>query len=450
MADDRADRRSPSSPPLRGGFAIPGWVPAAALALAAAGCSDSPAAPGGGGDGPSGNIAAGHAAFVKSCAGCHSSRDGFDLAFFAYPDSAIVRRAVKHVTESAALDIAAYIRSLGPARSDRNARLFQPGERTVGTDIQFAVDLFGADEWPADLTPAELAAIDPRDVPVAFALPTWSSETNDFDWLPDVPIAEELLDWDPGSPALRSARTYLDDYYHDYRTEDLELALTALRDAVHSRHNPEAPCHGVTSDTPPQQVRACFEALRWIASLAAQHVLRAGLDPVPEELHRAWWDVGEGLRRADPGTVPIDDIPLQRAAWLYVAWVFDPGNERRQAVHYSTRPFADLGLPRHATFHSLRAMVARPHASVVAYDDLHQAVEHAPSHWTYAVLKFGYEHLLARIDSGDWPRDLLYPRQDVDGAIGRARLKVTDPAGLQELEDLADRLRRRILARAGL
>lgn len=450
MADDRADRRSPSSPPSRGGSVIPGRVPAVALLLAVAGCSDSPAAPGGPDDGPRGNIADGHAAFIESCAGCHASRDGFDLAFFGYPDSTIVRRAVKHVTESTARDIAAYIGSLGPAGSDRHARLFQPGERTVGSDVEFAVDLFGADAWPADLTPAELAAIDPRDVPVAFDLPTWSSEPNDFDWLPEVPIRNVFLDWDPGSPALRSARTYLDVYYRDYRTRDLALALAALRDAVHSRHNPEAPCETVTSDTPPQQVRACFEALRWIASLAAQHVLRAEMDPVPEALHRAWWDVGEALRRADRGTVPIDDIPLQRAAWLYVAWVFDPGNERRQAVHYSTQPFADLGLPRHAAFHSLRAMVSRPYTSVIAYDDLHQAVGHAPPHWTYAVLKFGYEHLLSRIDAGDWPRDLLYPRQDVDGAISQARIKVTDPAELAELEDLADEVRGRLLARAGL
>ncbi|MFN2420490.1 MAG: hypothetical protein ABR527_03835, partial [Gemmatimonadota bacterium] len=46
---------------------------------------------------PPADVVAGRAAFTTVCAACHSSRDGFDLAFFGFSDSTIVRRAVFHV-----------------------------------------------------------------------------------------------------------------------------------------------------------------------------------------------------------------------------------------------------------------------------------------------------------------------------------------------------------------
>ncbi|NOT07440.1 MAG: hypothetical protein HOP28_04455 [Gemmatimonadales bacterium] len=71
-------------------------------------------------------IARGHTAFESSCASCHASRDGFDLAFFGFGKSNIVRRAVRHVPQSTAEDIAAYIASLGVASRGRSFRIFQP------------------------------------------------------------------------------------------------------------------------------------------------------------------------------------------------------------------------------------------------------------------------------------------------------------------------------------
>ncbi|MBI4513785.1 MAG: hypothetical protein HY702_06705, partial [Gemmatimonadetes bacterium] len=68
----------------------------------------------------------GHAAFVASCAPCHSTRDGFDLAFFAFTDTTIVRRAVNHVDTATALDIVAHIRSLDVKPVTRHVRPFQP------------------------------------------------------------------------------------------------------------------------------------------------------------------------------------------------------------------------------------------------------------------------------------------------------------------------------------
>lgn len=95
-------------------------------------------------------------------------------------------------------------------------------------------------------------------------------------------------------------------------------------------------------------------------------------------------------------------------------------------------------------------MVVRPPHSVVPYDDLREALSHAPASWSYAVAKVGYEHLLSRLDAEEYPRDLLYPRQDVDGAIAIARQKVADRARLAELETLADEARSRLLEKAGV
>src|SRR4051812_21598983 len=68
----------------------------------------------------------GHAAFLASCARCHASRDGFDLAYFGFPDTAIIRRARNHVSDDEAHDIAAYIQSLGVPAHGRDYVLFHP------------------------------------------------------------------------------------------------------------------------------------------------------------------------------------------------------------------------------------------------------------------------------------------------------------------------------------
>ncbi len=414
-----------------------------------AGCSDGPAGPGGGEPPLRGDVAAGRAAFLESCSGCHNSRDGFDLAFFRYPDSTIVRRAVKHVSEPTARDIVAHIRSLGPGQATRNERVFQPRGRLLSSDIHFAVELFGADEWPVDMTPGALAAIDPREVAVAIPFPVWSSEETDTDWLADRPIPDALLDFDPGSPVLRSPRSYLDLYYAEPSVDLAERAVQALRDAVANRNNPAAPCsHGQRGIVSGPDPRACFDALRWIASFAAQQVLREGdRAEIPQAFHQAWWDVGASLRNVDDQAAPIGQSLANRAAWTYLGWTFGPADERR-AIAYSTGEVAALGLVRHATFNSLRAMVERPYASMVAYADLQEAADHAPPEWKYRVVKFAYEYLLSRLEAGEWPRDLLYPKGNVQAAYALVERYVTE-SERTELEILRDRVLTLLLSPLG-
>src|SRR5688572_2895560 len=105
---------------------------------------------------------AGRVAFETSCAGCHMSRDGWDLAYFGFADSTIVRRALKHVPLETARDIAAHIRSLQVAPVGRLARPFQPGGTRLADDRAFAMEIFGADDWPAEIDAAKISTANAR------------------------------------------------------------------------------------------------------------------------------------------------------------------------------------------------------------------------------------------------------------------------------------------------
>src|SRR5687767_7613877 len=151
------------------------------LVLAVA-CSEE--SPTGNADLRMGDPVRGQAAFLVACAHCHASNDGIDLAAFRFTDTTIIRRAVAHVDTATARDIVAHVRTLRAAALDRNTRIFQPGEYTVANDVGFATRLLGADAWPADMTTAQLRAINPRTVRVAIQMPLWSDERSNLDWMP--------------------------------------------------------------------------------------------------------------------------------------------------------------------------------------------------------------------------------------------------------------------------
>src|SRR5687768_9145717 len=115
-----------------------------ALLIALGACRSQPGPPldPGSPEPPLADVATGRVAFSTVCAACHSSRDGFDLAFFGFPDSTIVRRAVFHVDSAVARDIAAHVRTLGSAGAPRTARIFQPGGVILAGDVAFATSLF--------------------------------------------------------------------------------------------------------------------------------------------------------------------------------------------------------------------------------------------------------------------------------------------------------------------
>jgi hypothetical protein len=391
----------------------------AVLALLAGCGDDSPVGP----DVPRPDPVLGLAAFSLSCAGCHAAADGFDLAFFGFRDTTIIRRAVAHVDTATAKNIVAYIRTLATPHAPENARLFQPGGAPLASDVEFATSLFGQDGWPEGLTTAELRAIDPRMVRVALPLPVWSDEGTNLDWMPDAPLPEGMLAFDGGNVAASIAG-----YRAFPSRENLGRAVRALRMAERTPGNAEAPC--LLEDPARVNYVVCFEVRRWTSTLVAQHMLRYGMaESLGPEIHDIWWDVGNAARksRADPsGTIPR---PLENwASWMYLGWSFDPS---RHPSVYTGGGLRQLALSRHATFIALRSQVARPRGSLSVYDDLVQAVRFSPNPWTAPAAGFGFRHLLERLSAGDRPGTSAQVSEaalKVNMALGDASRKVGETA----------------------
>jgi hypothetical protein len=411
-----------------------------AIIITVAGCSGDALGPPGTGDPappPSGDAIAGAVAFVENCGTCHAAKDGFDLAFFAFPDTTIVRRAVMHVDTVTALDIVAHIRTIDVRMADRTTRVFQPLDAVLASDLEFALDVFGADRWPADLTTNGLLAIDPRAVGVAVEFPIWSVEETNVDWMPERPISDALLDFDGGS-----ARFALDRYYTTRSLDDLARAVVALRIADRSFENADAPCiEDPSADDPLAlfQAESCFEARRWTSTLVAQHMLRTGLQvPVSPVLHDVWWDVGNAARRAAQRRDDFDNAVENWASWMYLGWSFAP---QQHASVYLGIALNELGLPRHSTFVALRSQVARGRGSLAPYRDARNAAIFSPAPWARDAVAFGFRQLIERLEDGDAPRDeaLVEAEQSVEDAYEIAARKLFH-ANVDELQDLRDRV----------
>lgn len=336
---------------------------------------------------------AGRAAFATSCATCHASGDGFDLAFFGFADSTIIRRAVFHVDTATALAIVAHVRSLDVASVGRDARPFQVPR--AASDVDFAFRLFDADAWPADLDEEGLLAVDPTRVAAAVAFPVWSDEASNLDWMPGAPLPPEVLG-SPGGPVQRTLAAYR------ARPGDATLLRTvrALRRAAHD--SASGPCFQ-SDDGALRDPAVCFEAARWTASLGAQHVLRAGADPTDPPggstaVADAFWDVGQAARRGLlRNQAPVDHAEENWVSWMYMGWTLAPGNH---ASVYSASGLARVGLPRHGAFLALRSMVSRPDGSHQPFADLSTAARVAPAAWLGDAYATGLSVLEARVARG--------------------------------------------------
>ena len=338
----------------------------------------------------------GHEAFLAECANCHASQDGFDLAFFSFPDSTIVRRALGHVDAPTADDIVAYIRTLMVDPVGRFEASFQPGGEVLADDLEFAMRLFGADAWPSGMTTADLLAIAPTQIPVAIAFPRWSVEESNVDWMPDGPFPEGLL-----RQSQNAAGHALTRYRETGSDEDLRSAVGSLRWAAYNPNSTVAPC----APTPKARFRPddCFQARRWTASLIAQHMLRsARTEPMYSGNHDAWWGVGHAAFKSMQNGQPIENAEKNQVMWMYMGWAFAPQNH---SSWYLAGPLLRKQLPRHATFHSLRAQVSRVEGGGEAYSDLDAAVFVSPRSWVADVTAFSLRHLIGRIESGDVPSD---------------------------------------------
>lgn len=407
------------------------------LSIALVGCSsDDGIGPEPGPPPITGNAVAGLEAFEAECASCHSSQDGFDLRFFAFPDSTVVRRAVAHVDTATSHDIVAYLRTLRSREMDRGFRLFQPGGQRAGSDAVFAANIFGSDRFPEDITREEILAVDPLDTPIVIDFPLWSEEFSNMDWMPDRGIPDALLDYET---QIGPARPHIELYHRTHSLDALLTGVLALRIAERDPDNPDAPC--VMDPFERFESLACFEARRWISTLAAQHMLRTGdRRPLSPILHDGWWDVGNAARRSRHTSEPIENATENWAQWMYVGWAFEPD---RHASVYLGLAMEALGYPRHSTFHAVRALVERPENSRSAFMDVRNIPRFAPTHWAFDATRFGYEELLMRLQSPiRWrdQHDVDEARTAVSQAYVFAARKLTDGGQLGTLAALRDQV----------
>lgn len=352
-----------------------------------------------------GDPVAGGVAFRASCAECHASGDGFDLAYFGFSDADIVRRAVGHVDSTTAHDIVGYIHSLG-VTAGGGAPPFQPLGRTDLTDFAFWKETFGTDGWPGSLTPDLLRARDPRAVAVPLHLLPWSSEEDESDWMPERPLPGSLLSADGG--ALRSA---LDSYLSAGTTEALVAAIDVFQDLTYEDDETAgklcAGRAGIHADP-----EACFEARRWMSSLAAIHFIRSGESgQVPFAVAKLWWDTGDSAVTLyfRLGTVPKTAV----AGWLYLASTYVPDgfpgplSDLAEDSGYMGQFLQSSLLNRLALFATLRRMVDRGPVHTTnraqSYWDLYLAVTRSPYALSGPAMLFGLQYLDAEARAGRVP-----------------------------------------------
>lgn len=376
---------------------------------------------------------AGRAAFVDACAGCHASGDGFDLAVFSFPDSAIVRRAVFHVDSSTARAIVQHVRSLAVSPLARDARPFQVPR--AASDVDFARRLFGADAWPAGIGEKEMLAMDPSRVAAAVRFPVWSDEATNLDWMPGAPLPPAVL-----GPFGSDVRKALAAYRAQRSDPNLVRAVSVIRRAAVARES--GPCAQV-DDGALADPATCFEATRWAASLGAQHALRTGATlrgPLAGStaVQDAFWDVGQAARRSLlKNRTPVPEAEANWVSWMYLGWVLAPGNH---ASGYTASGLARAGLPRHATFVALRSMAARPQTSHHGYADLATAAAQAPTAWLGTAYATGLSVLEARAGRG-WIPATDTGRDEARMALERASATLTRRLGAAKAEPLLVRTR---------
>ncbi|MEO8452074.1 MAG: hypothetical protein ABI647_19950, partial [Gemmatimonadota bacterium] len=345
----------------------------------------------------------GDQAFAQECATCHPSRDGFDLRYFSYTDTNIVRRAVAHVDTATAWRIASYIRTLQTPKVAENTRLFQPGNGLLlPSDTAFAVRLFGSDQWPVTMTRAKLLAINPLTVPIALDLPQWSNEADKtLEWIPKTALPAAILSFNGNK--VKNALATLE---ATPSAQTLSLAMQAVFNASNDASNPAAPCPYLWRKTPPDY-NACFSLHTYASSLGAAYMIRRGLTGfVDQRVHNIWWETGFTAHLSRQAVGPLQ-VPEARAAaerWFYLGWMFDPVHV--QAI-YTTGLLRERQRNRLATFVAARSLVARLPGvfdeDVNPYVDFAEVALSTPDNWAVNTGTFALNELRRRLQAGDRP-----------------------------------------------
>lgn len=383
-----------------------------------------------------GDPLAGERVFEESCSTCHANTDAADLQTFGFPDTTIHRRALDHITEEESFDVIEFIRSGDAPRrqevrpEDPNLPPFQPGGRVLDSDKEFAMELFGKDEWPEDLTREELLRMHPSEQPIPFELPRWSDESDKFDWVAQQPLPDLIAEDSGVQQALsqyRSNRT-------DANLVRLWRAIQDARPEDGSFRHAHLP-NGVTSQ---DQYAKILEFNRWVSVLVGSHALREDnerkalrdlmkmtVDGKPvigrEAPIKEMWTLGDMFRLARTevstegvGTDFVAGLPdsygtnpsafqLAEVRWFYLSWTFVQ-ESFDYGLEYISGHLGEewaLGYKRvnaYLTAYSTAAL--RLDRGGAPFNVLNGFEKGTPQHWQPDLLPFVLDNILYHIDQG--------------------------------------------------
>ncbi len=376
----------------------------------------------------------------KSCQSCHAGAEGWDIAHFGYSDADILRRGRPHGSDSTAVHVLAYIRTLAVSdTANRNTPIFQPGGQyaVLQSDLEFAISTFGIDAWPDTLTPAGLKRQNPRSVSISLRMPTWSTEESSYDWLPGDTSSGGL------PLGVRAGSWKLEQYYAN---PTLAGAVAAAKHIIFVAHNSEdGPCryppHG-PADLSQYDPMSCFNVGKWAASLVYVEGIRNGrIDEAGRMGAQIFWEVGHLAHKSVQHGVPIPNVNLQIAAWTYLGWQYN--RAPLNATLYTAVPLSRLGLQRQSTWFSLRTLVERDLSNNAESrnicSDVREPAEWGYNPWIPDAMSFSYKYLISLLEEGWIPPDISWCEAEVKRAQGDILNRAREGAA-GELKPLVDRI----------
>lgn len=374
-----------------------------------------------------GDVARGKELFRAECSACHANIDGWDFKAFAFPDTMIHRRALDHVDFQEGLDIVSFIQSQDiPSRPNTSMGVsemppFQPGDRILDSDHEFAIELFGQDQWPEHITPEDLTEYDPTQVSLPFALPRWSVEEDESDWLPEKPLPDRIL-------VSGEVERQMEVYQQNRSDENLIRLWRAIRanDEKADRFPPDIESRYIEA----------LEVKRWVSTLMATHAMRSGdeiakmkelvsmtVDGKPtKDLHHSpiseMWAVGDIFRSgnshifSEPYVNDIREPAALASKWFYVSWQFSQ-MQSDFSLRYFTNVLSNFGYERVGAYILGYTIVSGQFGHQKAYSVMEGFDHRIPEHWQPNLLHFAMNGYLWRIENGDYVRgnhDLIIER----------------------------------------
>ena len=305
----------------------------------------------------------------------------------------------------------------------------------MSSDKEFAINLFGQDQWPEDLTREELLGMHPTEVPIPLEMPRWSIEYNKFDWIADRELPDRIKTTSGFQQAL--------DRYRENRSDANLIRLWRVVQGAKQPGDRYARFHqGVSSK---EEFADVLEFNRWVSALIGSHAMRSENEiqkmrdlvemevdgePASNLYHSPIteiWAVGDLLRphgnENARANVPASygerlDTQIAAAKWFYVSWQFVPSQADFSQKYFTILLGHDhmAGLKRLTAYVIAYTVVAGQKGLQETYSTMKRFSQVTPKHWHRNLLHFVLDAYIHRIDNGDWVthnHDLIIDRINI-------------------------------------